>query len=229
MLLSSKFSVLTLPCFFLFISDSYRLGIFGFSGSPGIEQNAALLDQRSAVEWVRDNIKEFGGDPSRIIIFGQSAGGASVDYYSFAWKDDPIVAGLIPHSGTSLSFNPNTVEYAQSIWYNVSQTVGCGGPNDDAAAVLACVRTVDTSTVLAAAARVPALPTIALSQATFHPTIDNVTVFADYDDLTKAGAFAKVPMLAGNTDFEEGWYRIAAWGQRVTLSEAQWDLFTQRG
>lgn len=100
----------------------YRLGVLGFSGAPGIPQNVALLDHHSVVEWVRDNIAGFGGDPLRIVIFGQSAGGSAVDYYSFAWREDPIMAGLISQSGTSLSFNPNTVEYAQRIWYNVSQT-----------------------------------------------------------------------------------------------------------
>lgn len=177
---------------------------------------------------MRDNIAAFGGDPSRIVIFGQSAGGASVDYWSFAWKNDPIVAGLIPMSGTSLGFLPNTKEYSQSLWYNVSQAVGCGGPNDDAAVVLSCVRSQDTSVLLAAAARVPALPTQALAQATFHPTIDNITVFADYEQLSTSGAFAKVPLLVGNADQEDGWYRISGWAAKLNFTNAQWDLFTQR-
>ncbi|KAL8845675.1 MAG: hypothetical protein Q9221_009168, partial [Calogaya cf. arnoldii] len=210
------------------VTPNYRLGVLGFFGAPGIQQNAALLDHRSVVEWVRDNIAGFGGDPSRIVIFGQSVGVSAVDYYSFAWKRDPIVSGLISHSGTLLSFNPNTVEYAQRIWYNVSQSIGCGGPNDDAAAVLACVRAVNVTTVLAAAAKVPALPTIALAQATFQPTIDNVTVFGDYEGLSASGAFAKIPYLVGNTDFEAGWYKLSAYGAKKNLSEAQWDLFNQR-
>lgn len=52
---------------------SYRLGVFGFPGVPGvdgIEQNPGLLDQRAAIEWVRDNIAAFGGDSKRITIFG---------------------------------------------------------------------------------------------------------------------------------------------------------------
>ncbi|KAF1945365.1 cholinesterase precursor [Clathrospora elynae] len=210
------------------VTFNYRLGIFGFAGTPGVEKNAALRDHRAAVEWVRDNIASFGGDPSRIIMFGQSAGGASVDYWSFAWKKDPIVSGLIPMSGTSLSFLPNTPEYSQSLWYNVSQTIGCGGSTNNTAAVLSCVRSKKTSVILAAAARVPALPTLALAQATFHPTVDNITVFADYEQLSAAGAFAKIPLLAGNNDHEDGWYRISGWGAGLNFTDARWALFTQR-
>ena len=78
------------------------MSIFGFPGAPNTRQNLGLLDQRLAVEWVQQNIEGFGGDPSRITIFGQSAGGASVDYYSFAYTKDPIVNGLIEESGNVL-------------------------------------------------------------------------------------------------------------------------------
>lgn len=59
----------------MLMNHSYRLNIFGFPGLPGMEQNVGLLDQRLAIEWVHKNIAAFGGDPSRITIFGQSAGG----------------------------------------------------------------------------------------------------------------------------------------------------------
>jgi carboxylesterase type B len=193
-----------------------------------VEANAALRDQRAAVEWVRTNIASFGGDPSRIVIFGQSAGGASVDYWSFAWKKDPIVSGLIPMSGTSLGFLPNTKEYSRSLWFNVSQSIGCGGPNDSSSQVLSCVRSKNTSVILAAAAKVPPLPTLALTQATFHPTIDNITVFSDYEQLSARGEFASLPLLAGNNDHEDGWYRIAGWGAKLNFTDARWDQFTQR-
>ena len=54
---------------------SYRVNIFGFPGLPGMDQNLGLLDQRMAVEWTKNNIAAFGGDPNRITLFGESAGG----------------------------------------------------------------------------------------------------------------------------------------------------------
>lgn len=210
------------------VTINYRLGIFGFSGAPGIEQNVALRDQRLAVEWVRDNIVGFGGDPSRIIVFGQSAGGSSVDYWAYAHKDDPIAAGLISHSGTALSFLPNTVEYSRSIFYNVSGTLHCGDNSTDAADVVACVRTKNVTDILAAARIVPPLPTQALAQATFHPTIDGEYVFENYTALGEAGEFAKIPYLAGNGNYEAGFYRVSAYGANVTLSPEKWELYNQR-
>jgi carboxylesterase 2 len=55
--------------------------VFGFSNSPEIpfgQQNSGLLDQRFALQWARSNIARFGGDPDKITIFGESAGGESV-------------------------------------------------------------------------------------------------------------------------------------------------------
>jgi len=51
------------------VTTNYRLTIFGYPGSPDVaEKNPGLLDQRMAVEWVRDNIAAFGGDPKRIVL-----------------------------------------------------------------------------------------------------------------------------------------------------------------
>ena len=68
------------------VTAQYRVNVFGFLylGSPAVAPhgdgatNAGLEDQREALRWVRRSIGAFGGDPRRVTIFGQSAGGASV-------------------------------------------------------------------------------------------------------------------------------------------------------
>ncbi|OMC39535.1 carboxylesterase [Mycolicibacterium fortuitum] len=61
------------------VAVSYRVGAFGYLRAAGISPgNLGLLDQITALEWVRDNIEEFGGDPSRVTVAGQSAGAQSV-------------------------------------------------------------------------------------------------------------------------------------------------------
>ncbi len=75
------------------VTMNYRLGRFGFFAHPALEGDVAnfgLLDQVAALEWVQDNIEEFGGDPHNVTIFGQSAGGMSVN----ALMTSPAAEGL---------------------------------------------------------------------------------------------------------------------------------------
>ncbi|MCM2423793.1 carboxylesterase/lipase family protein [Streptomyces sp. RKAG293] len=60
------------------VTFNYRVGLEGFGQIEGAPANRGLLDQVAALEWVRDNIRAFGGDPDRVTVFGQSAGGGSV-------------------------------------------------------------------------------------------------------------------------------------------------------
>ncbi|KAG9735110.1 cholinesterase, partial [Aureobasidium melanogenum] len=90
------------------VTINHCINILGYPGAPGETQNPGLLDHRMAVEWVRENIAGFGGDPHRITLFGQSAGDGAIDFYAYAWKKDPIVAGLVSQSGTTLSFAINS-------------------------------------------------------------------------------------------------------------------------
>lgn len=80
----------------VFVSVAYRLGPFGFLAHPelsaeaGESGNYGLLDQIAALKWVKANIAAFGGDPSRVTIAGQSAGGMSVGLLMAS----PMAAGL---------------------------------------------------------------------------------------------------------------------------------------
>lgn len=82
----------------ILVSVNYRMNAFGFMAHPalsaesprGVSGNYGILDHIAALEWVRDNIAAFGGDPNNVTIFGESAGGASV----YALLATPLSEGL---------------------------------------------------------------------------------------------------------------------------------------
>ncbi|KAH6724238.1 Alpha/Beta hydrolase protein [Leptodontidium sp. MPI-SDFR-AT-0119] len=201
------------------VSFNYRLSILGFPGNPNSTANVALLDQRLAVEWVRDNIENFGGDPSRITLFGQSAGAASVDIYSYAWNSDPIAAGFIPESGNVIGWGlPNSKEFGAAAWYNVSTTLGCGNASSDSTAVLECMRKQNYTKILDS---IPAASGTAGILGYFGPTEDDVVVFSNYSSRTPA----KVPMLIGNNNYEGGLFRTEFALNGLFYPDKFWDAF----
>jgi carboxylesterase type B len=206
------------------VTLNFRMNIFGYPGAPGYTQNLGLLDQRRAVEWVRDNIAAFGGTPSKITIVGQSSGAVAADMWAYAYRTDPIVSGLISHSGNALSFPVNTPATSAANWYNVSLQVGCGGSGD----VMKCMRSLPSDQLRAAAAAVrpPPSDSVTRSIPAFQPTPDNRTVFADYPSLSQSGAFARIPYVAGTTDNETGYYKISTYGtNNTTAPDAAWQDF----
>lgn len=183
------------------VTLTYRLNIFGFPGSPGIAQNLGLRDQRLAMQWIRDNIAGFGGDPKKLTIFGQSSGGVAADWWTFAYQKDPIVHGIISESGNAFSFPLNTPAKTVSNWYNVSESLGCGGSGD----TVMCMQRQNWTAILAAASKLPAAPggNPVRSTPAFYPSVDNVTVFSDYSALLEAGRYAKI---VSNTDLPKSLY-----------------------
>jgi len=82
------------------VTVTYRLGALGYLCLPDIEAeggapaNRGLLDQIAALRWIRDNIQAFGGDPDRVTVAGQSAGGGAL----FGLLSSPLASGLL-HRG----------------------------------------------------------------------------------------------------------------------------------
>ncbi|KAF3043357.1 hypothetical protein E8E11_008434 [Didymella keratinophila] len=177
--------------------EAYRLGIFGQPNAAGLaddEQNVGLLDQRLALEWIRDNIANFGGDPERITLWGQSAGAVSVDNYNFAYPEDPIVSALIMHSGTSF-LTLTSVDLEHTNFTSVATSLGCGNLN--ATAEVDCLREVPYTEIISfLKARSDNGTTPAL---TFNPIIDNRTKFSNYTARALAGNYTRKPAIVGTT------------------------------
>jgi cholinesterase len=156
-----------------------------------VDQNPGLLDQRLAVEWTRDNIGAFGGDPKRITLFGESAGGIAVDLYAFAWKADPIVNGFIAQSGTALLrvSGVKTGDYSQ--WYALSKNLGCGG-EEAGAKTVPCMQGKSFESILSGWTQ----PADFNKPQNWGVYPDNRTAFGDYFTKGKKGDFVKLVSFA---------------------------------
>lgn len=91
------------------VSATYRCGMMGFMALPELEKkkgrvvNAGILDQIAALRWVQENISAFGGDPERVLIFGQSAGGMSVRMLLTSPLTQGLFSRAVVHSGGGLN------------------------------------------------------------------------------------------------------------------------------
>ncbi|KAG6827128.1 hypothetical protein H0H92_013130 [Tricholoma furcatifolium] len=210
----------------LVVTFNYRTNIFGFPNSPQLAsntsqaQNLGLLDLDAAVQWVYDNIAAFGGDPERITIFGQSAGAAAVDAYTFAHPQDTRVKGAIEQSGNVAIITSNLTATFDA-WNTVAVVVGCGNVTD--APQLACMKQVPTEQLEAA---------VISTGASFAPFADGITFFSDTAARASAGDFLHVPLLGGTVENEGDIFVVAA--QEVVsnitipnLTEILADLETQ--
>ncbi|KAF8883289.1 carboxylesterase [Infundibulicybe gibba] len=175
----------------LFASYNYRLSLFGFPhaaeiAEEGRTQNLGLLDTRAAVEWLRDNAAQFGGDRDKIVLGGESVGAEMTNFYLSAFSRDPIIRGAIMQSGdTGQPMWPLNDQISQ-IATNMSCPMGRGQ--------LDCLRT---------KSGLELQRTLLATGAQFQPVTDNITVWKDYVAQTKAGHTARVPLLVG-TNKDEG-------------------------
>jgi len=145
----------------IYVSVNYRVGGFGFLAGPELRKDGSVnlghLDQRLGMEWVADNIAAFGGDPSRVTMWGESAGSISVfnqmTLYggNNTYKGKPLFRGAIMDSGSVVPTDPVDCPKAQSIFNQVVAAGGCSGSSD----TLACLRGLDYTTFLKATQQCP--------------------------------------------------------------------------
>lgn len=95
------------------VTINYRLGILGWLRAKNLSSgNMGFLDQRTALEWVHKYISYFGGDPTRVVLAGHSAGAKSVLCHSVSSESNKYFSGVIIHSG-ALSQSETTLKEAE--------------------------------------------------------------------------------------------------------------------
>ncbi|GME58085.1 Carboxylesterase [Neofusicoccum parvum] len=177
---------------FIGVSLNYRLSAWGFLMGEEVQDsgntNIGLRDQRLALEWVQENIAAFGGDPSKVTIFGESAGAMSVGFHLVAYggRDDRLFRGAIMQSGAPVYYTRlNDSSQFEPKYQSFLSATGC--------ADLSCLR---------------ALPYADLNKAinqtqfiNWGPAIDRDLIQGLTSTQLLAGKFIKVPVISGaNSD-----------------------------
>ncbi|EOA83493.1 hypothetical protein ACJQWK_00331 [Exserohilum turcicum] len=190
------------------VAMNYRLGFFGFATSHALKKegsmNAGLRDQRLAIEWVRDNIAVFGGDPNRITIAGQSSGGLAVGMQIMAYggeKPLPFQQAI----AQSQSLEPGiTGTFTRDAMKAVVDKVGCSSKytsnstSFDTPEALDCLRKLDTATLFNASASTYVADIAHNIGDVWLPQVDGDFLPAAPSQLIAEGRF-------GNATFISGW------------------------
>src|SRR5690349_4926996 len=180
------------------VTLNYRLGAFGFMAHPALAAaspdhssgNYGLLDQIAALQWVQRNIAHFGGDPSRVMIFGESAGAMSVG----TLIGSPLAKGLfqraILESGTGTTLMQRRTD-AEALGVKFATALGVTGTDAAAAAQL---RALPADSVLAAAVRIQPNR----GSPVFFPSIDGRVLPQPVDSAITLGKANVVPVIVGS-------------------------------
>ena len=183
------------------MSVAYRLGAFGFLAHPDLSKESGkgsgcygIQDQIAGLKWVHDNITKFGGDPNRVTIFGESAGGISVSMLTVAPATKGHFQGAISQSGGSMAPNKFGAEAGENVpTLDLAEQAGkqflaALGAND-----IAFARTLSAEAIQGAVGR----------GTRFWPVADGETIPGDQYELFQAGKFNDTPILVG-TNSDEG-------------------------
>ncbi|KAJ5749311.1 uncharacterized protein N7511_011007 [Penicillium nucicola] len=204
------------------VTLNYRLSAWGFISSSQVSgsgnTNLGLRDQRLALQWVQENIGAFGGDPEKVTIWGESAGGMSVGYHLTAYggRDDRLFRAGIMESGGSISASASNYTTFQSDYDTIASRVGCSDVVDS----LQCLREVPFETLNSVLNG-----TDGDSDYNFSPVVDGDLIRHWGSVQLNQHAFVKVPIISG-TNTDEG----TAFGpQGINTTEEWYDYLTDGG
>jgi para-nitrobenzyl esterase len=177
------------------VTINYRLGALGFLAHPALTAespdhasgNYGFEDQQAALNWVRRNILAFGGNPEKVTVFGESAGGLSTFVNLVSPKARGLFHRAIVESGAYMQTQP-TLAQAEAAGVNFATAAGCNQPNP--ADVLTCLRGLTVSTILGVTSFSPA------------PNVDGKILTQSIAPALASGQFNRVPLMNGSNHDE---------------------------
>eukprot|EP01114_Cavostelium_apophysatum_P018906 TRINITY_DN5943_c0_g1_i1.p1 TRINITY_DN5943_c0_g1~~TRINITY_DN5943_c0_g1_i1.p1 ORF type:complete len:531 (-),score=98.59 TRINITY_DN5943_c0_g1_i1:27-1619(-) len=181
------------------VTGDYRVGVLGFLVTDQLGGNFGIMDQRLMLQWVQDNIADFGGDPTQVTLFGESAGAMSTSIHWTSPSSWPFFKAVIMESDPFSIYMP-TVQQAQEVGKKFAYETGCD--YDDTT----CMRNVDVDQVVNIGQNVWALPDVfnfSLEIAlVWQPVVDGSFITGQIFDSVAAGNYHKVPVMMGSNQDE---------------------------
>ncbi|XP_055477082.1 liver carboxylesterase 1-like isoform X2 [Psammomys obesus] len=206
----------------------YRLGIWGFlsTGDEHSRGNWGHLDQVAALQWVQNNIANFGGDPSSVTLFGESAGGESVSVLVLSPLTKNLFHRAISESGVALTpclFRENTRRGAEQV------AIATGCEANTSANIVHCLREKTEEELLATTLKMKffALDLLGDPRESYPfltTVIDGVLLPKAPEEILAEKSFNTVPYIVGINKQEFGWYIPTMMG--YPLSEGKLDQKT---
>ncbi|KAE9402363.1 cephalosporin esterase [Gymnopus androsaceus JB14] len=207
----------------------YRLGLFGFLAGNDVKENgdlnAGLLDQHFALRWVNTHISNFGGDPEKVTIWGESAGAGSVIQHIVAQDGQtspPLFRGAITSSTYLPSQYPFNDSVPEGIYMEVLSQTNCSSASD----TLACLRASDVGTLSTANTNIQA--GAFFGTFVFSPVIDGNFITQRPTVALKEGKINGNAYLAV-TNTNEGVILVNATGVVMNTSIYAGELFPKFG
>ncbi|MDI2130682.1 carboxylesterase/lipase family protein [Yinghuangia seranimata] len=182
------------------VSFNYRVGFEGLGHVPGAPENRALLDQVAALRWVRENVAAFGGDPDRVTIFGESAGGTSVATLTAA---EPYTRGLFRRAiAQSVAGRPVPLADAHRVTAMVATAAGVPATAEGLRSLSPARLLAAQDAPLAAIEADPDGWSFGDTVTCYAPVADGDVITGTPWELLRAGARPDVDLLCGYTTDE---------------------------
>ena len=178
----------------VFVNFNYRIGILGFLAHPELSKeqgghsgNYGLLDQNLALRWIHDNIARFGGDPSRVLVMGQSAGAGSVSQQLYSPLSRGLFSRAVMSSGCNWTSDVPTLADGERNGLEIQKYLG--------AADLAELRALSADRFVAAQLESQIGVTVAKGVRA-GPVIDGYFLPRSPTQILESGAMSDVPIIA---------------------------------
>ncbi|XP_060547116.1 cholinesterase-like [Pantherophis guttatus] len=183
------------------VTINYRLGALGFLYlPPAAPGNLGLWDQQLALKWVKENAAALGGDPSRVTIFGHSAGGSCVNLHLLAPKSQDLFAQAVIQSGTANAFWAwRSPEEAKQKSLEFIHLLGCS--KDNTVSIVHCLQTKNISEFIRHEISLFFKGGFLVSFP-FRPTTDGEFLLGEPEKLMEEGQIQAKPVLIGETSDE---------------------------